>query len=639
MSTLLAEVIVLWGATVHGMDAGEEARQQHLVLEGEHIASILEANQTVPAGAQVIDLRGKHLIPGLIDAAVQFDANHDALYLAAGITTVRDTGNSLARLHPWRLEANRAALPGPELMIAGVLIDGAAPASPAAASLLDKAEVELYLPRLFEAQIDFLSIHTGLGREAWKAVIELGREQGLDVWGPRPRGLSLAEVLAGGQGGLLFLDSLLPDGQSWSSVEPETLAGARELLAKWQRPLCPGLALGEVQFDSREEYLAGSEALAPEYESWWLATYDSSPRNRSEAVDGALIRRRELLADLARAGVPLIPSSHAPNPGLMPGRSLHRELREWQRAGLSPERILRAATADSAAALGLGGERGKLLPGYIADVVVLDEDPTQSLAALEAPHAVLMRGQYIDAAGIEMRLSELGERMSQVRTEGDQLPEVGAPELPEGELIMAGLCSTRAAGSLTGTERWAVVRQADGRLAFCGRSVQPASSDFPGGEMEVTQILERGALVEFRVRLVRGERDLVANGLSVAGRMQIERYLAGEYIGNESTLDRIAVLDLDSVTSALVLSQLSTNKNLPVLTFHELLSPQSVIWSLERSADGAHGLRTHLGGMLIEFESNGLPKLWNRTRGSVGFETRFESGQVHVPGVLKPRGQ
>jgi predicted amidohydrolase len=89
--------LLLRGATVQTMVPGEAPRVTNVLIEEGRVRALTD---DVPPGAdlRVIDLSGKHLLPGLIDACVNFDPEHDALYLAAGVTLVRDLGGDHAAL-------------------------------------------------------------------------------------------------------------------------------------------------------------------------------------------------------------------------------------------------------------------------------------------------------------------------------------------------------------------------------------------------------------------------------------------------------------------------------------------------------------------------------------------------------------
>jgi len=98
---------------------------------------------------------------------------------------------------------------------------------------------------------------------------------------------------------------------------------------------------------------------------------------------------------LHAAGVPILAGSDAPNPGTAHGASMHRELELLVGAGLSPNEALHAATAAAADAFGLK-DRGRVAVGQLADLVLVEGDPTAEITATRAIAAVWKRGLPID---------------------------------------------------------------------------------------------------------------------------------------------------------------------------------------------------------------------------------------------------
>ena len=92
-----------------------------LILDG--LIQALGPDLDVPSGALVIDVSGRHLVPGLIDGLAHFDRDMDPLYLDAGVPVLRDLGGDMGRLLVERLPAARDEAPGPALLICGSILD------------------------------------------------------------------------------------------------------------------------------------------------------------------------------------------------------------------------------------------------------------------------------------------------------------------------------------------------------------------------------------------------------------------------------------------------------------------------------------------------------------------------------------
>src|SRR5262245_44109785 len=202
MTTLLLDLLALVGGTVHSLVPGEPPRPATVLIRDQRIEKLLPPEAELPPDCRRIDVTGKHVLPGLIDALVNFDKDHDALYVHAGVTTVRDIGGDMLKTLYEQRPALRDRVPGPSLLTGGAIIDGDPPSAPEALVLKTAADAERLLPALFENRVDFVSIHDGLTEEPWRKTIELAHGRELAVWGPIPRAVTLEQALAAGQDGI-----------------------------------------------------------------------------------------------------------------------------------------------------------------------------------------------------------------------------------------------------------------------------------------------------------------------------------------------------------------------------------------------------------------------------------------------------
>src|SRR5262245_24355683 len=124
-----AEHVALVGGTVHTLEPGAEPAVANLLLSDGRIEAVLAPDVALPESARRIDVAGKHVVPGLIDGMVYFDPGQDALYVAAGVTTIRDLGADPVRALMAREPPARDRVPGPFLLTAGAVIDGDPPSS------------------------------------------------------------------------------------------------------------------------------------------------------------------------------------------------------------------------------------------------------------------------------------------------------------------------------------------------------------------------------------------------------------------------------------------------------------------------------------------------------------------------------
>jgi imidazolonepropionase-like amidohydrolase len=140
-----------------------------------------------------------------------------------------------------------------------------------------------------------------------------------------------------------------------------------------------------------------------------LAAMDDLPRIPRDRIPAWVQKAmREGLAPRARpaafmnlrrvwhAGVPVVMGTDAGNIGTLHGPSVFREMRLMAEAGLAPLDVLRAATTHGAKALGRDGEVGRIAPGMLADLVILDADPLADIGNLARIHRVIKDGRVFD---------------------------------------------------------------------------------------------------------------------------------------------------------------------------------------------------------------------------------------------------
>ena len=123
------------------------------------------------------------------------------------------------------------------------------------------------------------------------------------------------------------------------------------------------------------------------------------PKGEEDAYREALPAMLRLLKALYDSGVTIIPGTDA-----LAGYQLHHELELYARAGIPPAEVLRLATLTSAQVIGAGGERGVIAPGKLADLILIDGDPSTHIADINKVALVMKGGHIYDPARIEQAL-------------------------------------------------------------------------------------------------------------------------------------------------------------------------------------------------------------------------------------------
>jgi len=146
----------------------------------------------------------------------------------------------------------------------------------------------------------------------------------------------------------------------------------------------------------------------------WSPDGGTSVAGRLDPAGFAMLRRafavmKRVVRRLGEGGVRLHTGTDTLVAFVVPGASLHRELRLWVEAGFSPEQALRASVRDSAADLGVPG-LGELRPGAPAELVILRDDPTRDLAALDRIEGVVRDGRLYTREMLDAQLARYRAR-------------------------------------------------------------------------------------------------------------------------------------------------------------------------------------------------------------------------------------
>lgn len=637
-----SEYVALKGATVHTFEPGDSPAVATVLIENDRIREI-GTEVALPEGTRVVDLTGMHLLPGLVDGMVNFDAEHDRLYLGAGVTLVRDVGNDLGRLFVEQTREARERNPGPWIWSAGAVLDGAPPATLNSMVLDTPEKAEANLTELFalDDPPNYLSYLPGLPKESWLLAIAKAHAARRQVWGTLPRGVTLAEALAAGQDGFFHLDSFLPAGKYWDSVTPEELAPMVELAAAKKIAVTPTLALWGRALVAPKEDSPDLGALSPFYRQVWLrdAEVRRAIASREHLEKGVAIvkAQQQLVKALYDKGVALVPGSATPNPWLFPGRALLDELSLWKSAGIPVEACVRAATAGACERLG-AELRGTIKKAKIADLIAVEKDPRSDLAALYKPAVVVVRGRVLERKVLDALDSEL--RAAQ-KAQADQLAQaivVEAPELPAGDVVLTGHVETRAVGVRLSAERFAVVRRFDGALVYCGEMRTIGQGAMPDTETTVSQVVADGNLAAFDVAMRTGTHTVDVHGELAGGRMNVSTKVDGIPRDNSPVLQRLAFVDCGSATAWLIAGyHKKPGVEFQVLFFDD---NQAAIgpWRMALDPEATHFFKM-LGSQeaIVKYDAFGIPTEIRRESGNGVTKTALlESKVVDGRGLPMP---
>lgn len=429
--------LALVGATLVDGTGADPVEDAVVLIEGDRVACAgTRSRCPVPPGTRVVDLAGRWLAPGLVDAHVHYsqtgwaDGRPDALdvrdrfpyaatvaelearperfhraYLCSGVTAVFDVGG-----YPWTWDLPEAAEESdaaPHVSVAGPLLSSidhwvnlpaerqfvhmasdSATAAGAAYLVANRTDaVKVWY--LVDAESDTVALKSSVRAAAGVAdaagvpliVHATGLWQAKDALRAGARVLVHsvyeepvdAEFLAlAGESGAYYVPTLT------------VFEGYRELYERDFDPARYGDAFSCVDPATRRKALL-TDSLPGALAGERLAGMRETMRRRREVADANLIA-------VHRAGIPVALGTDAGNPLTLHGPAIFVEAEAMEAAGLSPMEVLVAATRDAAGAMGRGEELGTIEPGKVADLVVLAADPTTDVANLRRIEAVVRAG-------------------------------------------------------------------------------------------------------------------------------------------------------------------------------------------------------------------------------------------------------
>jgi imidazolonepropionase-like amidohydrolase len=407
-----ARKLAIVGATLENSTGAPSIPDSVIVIENGVISAAGPRAQTrIPKGAAILDARGKYAIPGLWDMHAHYEqVEWGPIYLAAGVTTVRDCGNEFDYIRTLREELDRKQNPaiGPHLEFAGI-IDGVGPMALGAVQATTPDQALVWVQKYKAAGARQIKIYSSIKPEVLKAITADAHARGLTVTGHIPEGMNAIEGINDGmdqinhiqyETGYFSHPALGADGKPERFKPPVLELDAPrgkeliEVLKAHHTVLDPTMALFETFWHTRplEELEPGITHVAPQLRE----ALDSPvpPPGQAAATEARWQVLMATLTELHKAGIPMVAGTDQS----IPGYSLHRELEIYVDAGFTPLEALQAATIEPARAMGVEKESGSLETGKRGDVVLLDADPLTDIHNTRKVWRTVAAGAVYDPA-------------------------------------------------------------------------------------------------------------------------------------------------------------------------------------------------------------------------------------------------
>jgi imidazolonepropionase-like amidohydrolase len=412
--------IALVGVTVFDGTDGPVREDQVIVIRGTKIETIApRAGFAIPRTAEEIDLTGKWVIPGLIDAHVHVDRWSLSRFLAFGVTSVRDLHHQQDSILALHEEVSLGSIRAPRLYIAGAMLDGDPVGQPGAYSVVDADAGRRAVDERAVANIPVVKTYTRITPALLKAIVDEATSLNIPVTSH----LGLVDALSAARLGVKGIEHLtgIPEAigpadrfyaahrrsyfagwttfeQAWAGLDSVALSRLAAQLAELHVTMVPTLVLHE-RWSRLDDPAVTSEAdlaYVPQVvkEEWDLPNFIAGAGWDAATFTSFRAGRANqdlFLREFRAAGGSIVAGTDASNPMIIPGASLHQEMSLLVRAGLSNLDALLAATGSAAALIG-SDSIGVLAPGKVADLVVLDADPRTDIANTRRISRVMLAG-------------------------------------------------------------------------------------------------------------------------------------------------------------------------------------------------------------------------------------------------------
>lgn len=437
-------------------------KDQTVIIQDGKILKVADSKSlTLSSKNNVTDGSGQYIIPGLWDAHVHFAFMEELapsmfdLFLAYGITSVRDTGGKIDFVKSYKDKSLQNPKTSPRVMIAGPLLDGmpnvydgSTPARPPlSVGSSDIAELRKNINSLIEKDVDLLKAYEMLTPEQFEVLNKVARENGLKVTGHVP--LSM-DVITASNLGMNSMEHLRNIELSCASNSEELLEQRKQLLLQgrndpggilrsrihnaqranavenysevkadkvldalfenqtWQIPtlaLSTGFTerpFAKAEFQQSYKYLP--RTIEQDWKSSISEVVKQTPTDFNYEYTDWLLNMVKKIND---KDIGIMAGTDCPIFYLTPGRSLHEELAVLVKAGLSPLEAIESATIRPAEYFGMEKELGNVREGMFADLLILNANPLDDIKNTTQINTVIKSGHVMNRSTLDEMLAEL----------------------------------------------------------------------------------------------------------------------------------------------------------------------------------------------------------------------------------------
>ena len=451
---------VIRDVSVVDVEVGVVRSNQDVYVVDGRIHRIATALDVVPGRFKHVDGSGLYLMPGLFDAHVHLMAGGDAfgpMLVANGVTCVRDTGAATAAIVAMRDGASSGPSVLPRIICTGAIVDGDPPVWPFSHPCDEPEEARAAVRKLADAGVDQIKVYSLLKADVYRAAVDEAHKLGLKATGHVPLDVTLDQAMAAGQDcceHLTGFEKVIGEMAGWQPPNPDarwawfgawasyTDIPAHELEAFARRVAasgmhqCPTIVVmqgigraantDDANKDPRMAY------VPPALLSFWggqrYAAMADNARNAARSM-------KAMVAELHRAGVPIMVGTDLANPYVFAGFSVHDEMVNFQDAGIPAADVLRAATVVPARFCGVADTLGTVDEGKAASLVLVRGNPLVDVRHAADIEAVFLDGRYLDRNTLDGMLEGVATANRPIVAVDEERLELPGAEVARGRYL------------------------------------------------------------------------------------------------------------------------------------------------------------------------------------------------------------
>ena len=420
--------LIISNVSVIDVLSGQIIEHQDVLIDDSIIIEIIASNENNLSAKKNISGQGKYLIPSLWDMHVHIqDSTYLRMFLDYGILGVRDMGGCASqptdgceslcaeKLNEWKNAILEGTLDGPQLYIAGTQLSGTG--WPTAASVSSVIEVRYAFEHNLRNKVDFIKVYEKIPWESYQEIARLSQIYNLDFVGHVSEPFLLSDILDLGQKSIEHIREPILYSFTNDSIELENFLVADDYTLEDREFVKPWIEDGENVIDAFKRNKAWfTPTMAVQYarsryhdEKWinhplrekmpksviiglkeHMAQMEKNEDKKGDALWWMALKK--LVKRFNDEGIGLLAGSDTACEGGIPGFSLHEELKHLVDAGLSPLNALQMATINPVQFFKIN-YAGEVKKNYIANLILLDENPLESIENTSKINTVIRNGK------------------------------------------------------------------------------------------------------------------------------------------------------------------------------------------------------------------------------------------------------